>query len=50
MVSDLGSGTNCQKKGLRHLLGEILDGHVGRLVVTHKGRLLRLGAELVFAV
>ncbi len=50
MVSDLGSGINYQKKGLRRLLGEILDGHVGRLVITHKDRLLRFGAELVFAI
>ena len=41
---------NYQKKGLRRLLGEILDGQVGRLVLTHKDRLLRFGAELVFAI
>ena len=28
----------------------ILGGEVGRLVLTHKDRLLRLGAELVFAI
>ncbi len=50
IVSDLGSGMNYQKKGLRRLLGEILDGQVGRLVLTHKDRLLRFGAELVFAI
>ncbi|MDA8344614.1 MAG: IS607 family transposase [Thermaerobacter sp.] len=50
MVSDLGSGMHYQKKGLRRLLGEILDGHVSRLVLTHKDRLLRFGAELVFAI
>ena len=50
IVSDLGSGMNYQKKGLRYLLGEILDGRIGRLVITHKDRLLRFGAELVFAI
>ncbi len=50
VIADLGSGMNYQKKGLRRLLGEILDGQVGRLVITHKDRLLRLGAELVFAI
>ncbi len=50
IVSDLGSGMNYQKKGLKHLLGEILKGHVGRLVITHQDRLLRFGAELVFAI
>ena len=28
----------------------ILSGDVGRLVITHKDRLLRFGAELVFAI
>jgi len=50
IISDLGSGMNCQKKGLKRLLGAIIDDRVGRLVVTHKDRLLRFGAELVFAV
>ena len=50
IVSDLGSGMNYQKKGFKQLLGEILDGRIGRLVFTHKDRLLRFGAELVFAI
>ena len=50
LVSDLGSGVNYYKKGLKRLLNEILAGRIGRLVVTHKDRLLRFGAELVFAL
>jgi len=50
IVSDLGSGMNYRKKGLRKLLDEIVEDKVGRLVVTHKDRLLRFGAELVFAI
>jgi predicted site-specific integrase-resolvase len=50
IVSDLGSGMNYNKKGLRKLLDSILDGETGRLVLTHKDRLLRFGAELVFAI
>jgi predicted site-specific integrase-resolvase len=50
IVSDLGSGMNYHKKGLRKLLEQILDGSVGRLVLTHKDRLLRFGAELVFSI
>ncbi|HEV3157668.1 MAG TPA: IS607 family transposase [Candidatus Baltobacteraceae bacterium] len=50
VVADLGSGMNYHKKGLKRLLGEILSGHVGRLVLTHKDRLLRFGAELVFSI
>lgn len=50
LVSDLGSGMNYYKKGLKRLLNEILTGQIGRLVITHKDRLLRFGAELVFAI
>ena len=41
---------NDHKKGLKKLLAAIIDGSVGRLVITHKDRLLRFGAELVFAI
>jgi len=50
LIGDLGSGMNYHKKGLRQLLNAIIDGDCGRLVITHKDRLLRFGAELVFAV
>ncbi|EIK2208395.1 IS607 family transposase [Campylobacter sp. BCW_6878] len=50
VIHDLGSGINYYKKGLTRLLNLILDGQVKRLVLTHKDRLLRLGAELVFAI
>ena len=50
IISDLGSGMNYHKKGLKTLLNAILDDKVGRLVVTHKDRLLRFGAELVFSI
>lgn len=41
---------NDHQKGLQRLLDDILADRVGRLVVTHKDRLLRVGAELVFAM
>lgn len=50
VIQDLGSGMNYYKKGLTKLLNLILDGQVKRLVLTHKDRLLRFGAELVFAI
>ena len=49
-IQDLGSGLNYHKKGLQGLLRRIMIGDVGRLVLTHKDRLLRFGAELVFAM
>lgn len=50
LVSDLGSGMNYHKKGLKALLDGIIDYKIERLVLTHKDRLLRFGAELVFAL
>jgi len=50
VIRDLGSGMNFNKKGLTRLLEIILRKKTKRLVLTHKDRLLRLGAELVFAL
>ena len=50
IISDLGSGMNYQKRGLKKLLNRILEGEIKRLVLTHKDRLLRFGAELIFAI
>jgi len=50
IIADYGSGMNYYKKGLTKLLNAILEGGVGRLVLTHRDRLLRFGAELVFAI
>lgn len=50
VISDLGSGMNYRKKGLKKLLNDIIEDRVGRLVITHRDRLLRFGAELVFAI
>jgi predicted site-specific integrase-resolvase len=50
LIQDLGSGMNYSKKGLKRLLELILNHKIKRLVITHKDRLLRFGAELVFAL
>jgi len=50
VIADLGSGMNYRKKGLNKLLEMILKKSIKRLVITHKDRLLRFGAELVFAL
>jgi len=50
VIDDLGSGMNYRKKGLRKLIDLILSEKIGRLVLTHKDRLLRFGAELIFAL
>lgn len=50
IIADLGSGMNFNKRGLRRLLEIILRRKTRRLVLTHKDRLLRFGAELVFSL
>ncbi len=50
IISDLGSGMNYRKKGLKKVLDSILNKEISRLVLTHKDRLLRFGAELIFAL
>ena len=49
-IEDLGSGMNYNKKGLKRLIKLIIDAKVERLVLTHKDRLLRFGAELIFSL
>ncbi len=41
---------NYRKKSVRQLLNLIVSGQLERLIITHKDRLLRFGAELVFAL
>ena len=50
VIQDLGSGMNYRKKGLRQLLEMALERRMRRLALTHKDRLLRFGAELVFTL
>jgi predicted site-specific integrase-resolvase len=50
IIQDLGSGMNYQKKGLKHLISLIIEKKISRLVLTHKDRLLRFGAELIFSL
>lgn len=50
ILSDLGSGMNYNKRGLKQLINKILNEDICRLVLTHKDRLLRFGSELIFAV
>jgi predicted site-specific integrase-resolvase len=50
IISDIGSGMNYNKSGLRDLLDRIAEGTICRLVIADKDRLLRFGAELIFAM
>ncbi len=50
IVADRGSAMHSLKSGLKRLLNDILADRIDRLVIAHKDRLLRFGAELVFAI
>ena len=47
VLSDIGSGLNCKKPGLRALLQLILRGKVGTLRLVHEDRLIRFGTEII---
>lgn len=47
IISDIGSGINYSKKGLRDLIKKVTAGQVEKIVVLYKDRLLRFGYELV---
>jgi len=47
LVCDIGSGLNFNRKGFKAILERSLSGMVKEVVVMHKDRLCRFGAELV---
>lgn len=47
VVSDIGSGINFKRKGLRSILDGLLQGDKLTLVVAHRDRLARFGFELI---
>lgn len=47
IITDIGSGINYKKKGLRELVKLITQNEVDKVVVLYKDRLLRFGYELI---
>ncbi|KAB3537844.1 IS607 family transposase [Alkaliphilus pronyensis] len=47
IITDIGSGINYNKKGLKQLIQKITNNEVKKIVVLYKDRLLRFGFELV---
>ena len=47
IITDIGSGINYKKKGLRDLLNKINNKEVDKIIVLYKDRLLRFGFELI---
>lgn len=46
IITDIASGINFKRKGLKTLLDKVLSGRVNEVVVAHKDRLTRFGFEL----
>lgn len=47
VISDLGSGLNYNKKGLKELIELICSNSIERIVINYKDRLIRFGFEMV---
>ena len=47
IITDVGSGINYKKKGLRELVNKVNNHEVSTIVVLYKDRLIRFGFELL---
>ena len=47
IISDIGSGINCRRKGLLELIERISKNEIEKVVVLYKDRLSRFGFELI---
>ncbi len=47
LISDIGSGMNLNRKGLRTIIDKSIKGEVKEVVIVHKDRLCRYGYELI---
>jgi predicted site-specific integrase-resolvase len=46
-LTDIGSGLNFKRKGLKTILDTVLQGNIGQIVVAHKDRLCRFGFDII---
>lgn len=47
IITDIGSGINYKKKGLKELIEKINNREVSKVVILYKDRLIRFGYELI---
>jgi putative resolvase len=47
LISDIGSGMNLNRRGLRKIIDESIKGNINEVVIVHKDRLCRYGYELI---
>ena len=47
MITDIGSGINFNRKGIRKIIDLAIEGKIEEVVVVYKDRLTRFGYELI---
>jgi predicted site-specific integrase-resolvase len=47
LITDIGSGMNLNRKGLRTIIDKAIKGEVEEVIIVHKDRLCRFGYELI---
>jgi predicted site-specific integrase-resolvase len=47
IISDIGSGLNYERKGLKQIMEYAINGEINELVIAYKDRLTRFGYELI---
>lgn len=47
LITDIGSGINLNRRGLRNIIDSAIKGNINELVIVHKDRLCRFGYELI---
>ena len=47
LITDIGSGINLNRKGLRKIIDDAILGKINEVVIAHKDRLCRFGYELI---
>jgi len=47
LISDIGSGMNLNRRGLRQIIDMAIKGEIKEVIIVHKDRLCRYGYELI---
>ena len=47
IITDIGSGMNLNRKGLRKIIDEAINNNINEIVIAYKDRLCRFGYELI---
>jgi putative resolvase len=47
IVTDIASGINCNRKGLKKLISQLIAGNVAEVCIAHKDRLARFSFDLI---